>query len=73
MCRRNIDLLPLVLPQPGTWPTAQVCALTGNQASDLSVCRTMPSPLSHASQGYPHFNEALKVEQLAQVTKVSVI
>ena len=28
---RNINVwLPLVLPQLGTWPAMQVCALTGN-------------------------------------------
>ena len=38
-------------PQPQPWPATQACALTGNQTSDLLVCRTMPSPLSHPSQG----------------------
>ena len=26
----NINWLPVVQPQPGTWPTTQACALTGN-------------------------------------------
>ena len=31
MCQRNIYWLPLTCPQVGTWPTAQACALTGEQ------------------------------------------
>ena len=32
---RNIDMwLPLAHPQLGTWPTAQACALTGNQTGN---------------------------------------
>ena len=38
-------------PQLGAWPTTQACALTRNRTSNLSVCRTMPNPLSHTSQG----------------------
>ena len=38
MCERNIGQLPLARPQLGTWPAIQLCALTGNQTSDLSVC-----------------------------------
>ena len=49
--RGNINLLPLAHPQPGIWPATQACALPGNQTSDLSLCRTMPRPLSHTSQG----------------------
>ena len=37
--------------QLGTWPTTQARALTGNQTSNLSVCRPALSPLSHTSQG----------------------
>ena len=48
---RNINWLPLIPPQLGTWPITQACALTGNQTGDLSVCRTMPTLLSHTSQG----------------------
>ena len=55
VCERNIDQLTPTQPQLGTWPTTQACALTGNQTSDLSVCRMMPNPLSHTSQGYCHF------------------
>ena len=43
--------LPLMCPQLGTWPTAQACALTGNQTSDPLVCRLALNPLSHTSQG----------------------
>ena len=31
--------------------TTQACALTGNWTSNLSLCGTMPNPLSHISQG----------------------
>ena len=50
---KNIDAdqLPLIYPQPGTWPTTQACALTGNRTSDLSVCRPVLNPVSHTSQG----------------------
>ena len=41
----------LAEPQLGTWPATQACALTGNQTSDLLVCRPALSPLSHTSQG----------------------
>ena len=48
---RNIDVpekwLPLSSPQPGTWPSTQAYALTGNRTCDVLVCRTMPNPLSH--------------------------
>ena len=50
-CEWNIDWLPLARPQLETWPTTQACTLTGNWISDLSLCRTTPSPLSHTSQG----------------------
>ena len=53
-CRwgRYINWLPLTCPHPGTWPTAQACALTRNQTSDLSVHRPALSPLSHINQGH---------------------
>ena len=40
------------VPLQGTCPTTQACALTGNQTSDISVCRPALSPLSHTSQGW---------------------
>ena len=43
--------LPLTHPQLGSWPTTQACALSGNQTSDLLVCRLALNPLSHTSQG----------------------
>ena len=46
-----MDRLPLARSQLGTWPAIQARALTGKQTCDLSVCRLMPSPLSHTSQG----------------------
>ena len=50
---RNINLwLPLMHPPLGSWPTAQARALTGNQTSDLLVCRLAHNPLSHINQGY---------------------
>ena len=48
----NINVwLPLERPQPGTRPTTQACALTGNQTHDPVVCRQVLNPLSHTSQG----------------------
>ena len=35
----------------GTKPATQACALTGNRTGDLSLCGTMPNPLSHTGQG----------------------
>ena len=51
MCERNIDGLPLVCPQLGTWPATQACALTRNQTSDFLLHRMMPNVLRHASHG----------------------
>ena len=51
MWERNIDLLPLMHPQPGTWPATQARALTRNRTSDFSVCSVMPNPQNHSSQG----------------------
>ena len=48
MCEKYIN--KFLLP-PGTWPTTQACALTGNQTGDLLVCRPALNPLSHTSQG----------------------
>ena len=45
------DCLPLTCPQLVTWPKTQACALTGNQTSDLLVCRSVLNPLNHTSQG----------------------
>ena len=39
------------MPQLGTWPATQACAVTGNQTGNLLVCRLMLNPLSHTSQG----------------------
>ena len=49
MRERNIHWLPLPHHQPGTWPAAQACALTGNQISDPLVCKQLLNPLSHSS------------------------
>ena len=48
--KRNIDWFPLAHTQVGTQPANQACALTGDQTSDLLVCRMMPNPLIHTSQ-----------------------
>ena len=49
---RNISVwLPLTLPQLGTSPATQACALTGNWTCDPLVCRWALNPLSHTSQG----------------------
>ena len=46
-------------PLLGTWLATQVCALTGNQTSNLWVYRPALNPLSHTSQGdkWSHFEE----------------
>ena len=49
--REKYQLVASHMPQPGTWPSTQACALTGNLTSDLSVCSSTPNPLSHTSQG----------------------
>ena len=50
-CAREIPIsCPLAIPHLETWLTTQPCSLTGNRTSDFSICRTMPSPLSHTSQ-----------------------
>ena len=41
----------LYAPQPGTEPTTQACAPTGNRTRDLSLCGTTPTPRSHTGQG----------------------
>ena len=51
MCKRYIDQLPLACPLLGIWPATQVCALTGNQTTDLPVLRLALNPLIHISQG----------------------
>ena len=39
---RNINVwLPLMCPLPGTWPTTQACALTGNRTREPLVHRSM--------------------------------
>ena len=49
---RNINVwLTLTHLPPGTWPTTQASALTGNRTSDPLVCRPDFNPLSHTSQG----------------------
>ena len=57
---RNINVwLLLAHPPLGTWPTTQVCVLTGNQTSDPLVCRPALNPLSHTSQGSHRFFSSL--------------
>ena len=48
---RNINQLPFTCPQPGTWPTTQACAPTGNRTGNLLVRRLVLNPLSHTSPG----------------------
>ena len=43
------------VPQPGTEPTTQACALTRNQNGYISLCRTTPNQLNHTCQGYDEF------------------
>ena len=51
MCKRYVDQLPLVCPQPGTWPATQACALNRNRTGDLLLCRPAFNSLSHTRQG----------------------
>ena len=48
---RNINCLPFAHPQPGTRPSTQECAMSGNQTSNPLVCRPALSPLSPTIQG----------------------
>ena len=41
----------LYAPSQGPGLLPQACALTGNQTGNFLVCRKMPNPLSHTSQG----------------------
>ena len=43
-CVRETSISCLSHAQPRTWPATQVCALTGNQTSDLLVWGTMLNP-----------------------------
>ena len=56
MHERNINLLPLTPPQPGTWPTTQPQALTGNRISDLLVHRPMAQPTEAHQPGLGEIN-----------------
>ena len=42
----------LHVPQAGTKPATQVCALTRNQTSDLLLCRMTPNQLIHTGQDW---------------------
>ena len=49
---RNINVwLSLTCLPVQTWPATKACALTGNQTSNLLVCRLALNLLSHISQG----------------------
>ena len=49
---RNMNVwLSLTCPPPGTCPTTQACALTGNRTSNPLICRPALNPLSYISQG----------------------
>ena len=49
---RNIDVwLLLVHPIPGTWPTTQACAQTGNRTCNPLAHRPVLNALSHTNQG----------------------
>ena len=44
-CERETSISCLLYTCQGTEPATQVCALTGNRTSDLSVCGTTPNQL----------------------------
>ena len=50
-CERHIDQVPFTCPQPGTWPTTQASALTGNHTGDPLVHRPALNALSNNGQG----------------------
>ena len=50
MHEKYINWLPLEHTQLGTWTTTQACALSGNQTSDLLVCRPVLNPLRHTAR-----------------------
>ena len=56
-CERYINWLPLTCPHLGVWPATQACALSGNQTSNLSICKPELTPLSHTSQGCSFFKK----------------
>ena len=71
--QRNINVwLPLAYSQLGTWPATQACALTGNQTSNLSVCRRALSPLSHTTQG-PSWHSSSSWDLLVRKVEVGSI
>ena len=53
MWERNIDCL-WYMTWPGTKPTTQACALSGNQTGELLPCGMMSNQLSHIGQGWEH-------------------
>ena len=48
---------------PGTGPSTQACALTGNWTDDLLLSGMIPNQLSHISQGHNNFVWNWKSEQ----------
>ena len=50
---KQIGCLPHT-PRPGTEPATQACAPTRNRTGDLSLCGTLPNPLSQAVQASAH-------------------
>ena len=72
--QRNINVwLPLARPLLGTWPAAQLCALTGNRTSNLLVHRMALNLLSHASQGSSKRQKITSVDKNIKKMKPSFI
>ena len=66
MCERSIDPLPLTCTPIGDWTCNPPCALTRDRTCDLSLCGTMPNPLSHTGQGKMTFKLRLKWQEEAR-------
>ena len=50
-CEKHRSVASCTLPTRDLSSATRACALTGNQTSNLSVCRPALNPLSHTSQG----------------------
>ena len=56
---RDLDWLPLVCPELGTWPPSQASALTGNRTGDLLVCRLALLAVSQMSNSCIFYSTSL--------------
>ena len=64
-CEQNVGQLPIARPQQGTWPATQACAATGNQTSDLLLCRVDTQPTEPHQSGQFCFNLFLILSRIS--------